>query len=255
VAFDSAARPPLPTATLRTADPLRLRLGLQPYVSLLALHHAVDDYVLAVKQRDRALRAAASNVVGRHAEAAPAPRPPRLRSERVFLAVHRLDNQIYYKRLSHPEYRLLRALAAGRTLADACAAAFRGSRLSARGAGGANQVVVHALAALWLDLRPGINAAPDSLTAHENLRPLRPVRDHRQLRASSAAARHPPLLGRAIHHDRLGQAHAPRTHRGLFRQPAPAASRWRMRRWPAAPSFSAAWRSSSASARGWRRCR
>jgi len=44
--------------------------------------------------------------------------------------VHRLDNQIYYKRLSHPEYRLLRALAAGRTLADACGAALRGSRLS-----------------------------------------------------------------------------------------------------------------------------
>jgi hypothetical protein len=130
VAFDSTARPPLPIAALRKANPLRLRLALQPYVSLLALHHAVDDYVLAVKQRDRALRAAASNVVGRHAAAAPAPRPPRLRSERVFLAVHRVDNQIYYKRLSRSEYRLLRALAAGRTLADACAAAFRGSQLS-----------------------------------------------------------------------------------------------------------------------------
>lgn len=130
VAFDSAARPPLPTATLRAADPLRLRLGLQPYVSLLALHHAVDDYVLAVKHRDRALRTAASNAVGRHADAAPAPRPPRLRTERAFLAVHRLDNQIYYKRLSRPEYLLLRALSAGHTLADACAAAFRGSRLA-----------------------------------------------------------------------------------------------------------------------------
>jgi hypothetical protein len=129
VAFDSAARPPLPIAALRTANPLRLRLALQPYVSLLALHHAVDDYVLAVKQRDRALRAAASNVVGRQTETAPAPGPPRLRPERVFLAVHRLDNQIYYKRLSRPEYRLLRALAAGRTLADACAAAFRGTHL------------------------------------------------------------------------------------------------------------------------------
>ena len=47
------------------ADPVRLRLSLQPYVSLLALHHAVDDYVLAVKQRDRALRAAASRLLTR----------------------------------------------------------------------------------------------------------------------------------------------------------------------------------------------
>ena len=130
VAFDSAARPGLPTAALRTADPVRLRVALQPYVSLLALNHAVDDYVLAVKQRDRALRATASNAVARPADSGPEPRPPRLRPERVFLAVHRLDNQIYYKRLSRSEYRLLRARAAGRPLADACAAAFRDSRLA-----------------------------------------------------------------------------------------------------------------------------
>jgi hypothetical protein len=128
VAFDGAARPPLPAAALRGPDPARLRLALQPHLTLLACRHATDDYVLAVKRRDHALRAAASNAVSRKAAAEPAARPPRLQPERVHLAVHRFDNQIYYKRLSLPEYRLLRAVAAGRTLSDACAAAFRGSR-------------------------------------------------------------------------------------------------------------------------------
>lgn len=128
VAFDAAALPQLPVSAMQSSQPEQMRLGLQPYLSLLALNHAVDDYVLAVKQRDRALRTATSNAVASKAETEPAPPSPRLRRERVFLAVHRIDNQIYYKRLLPEEYRMLKALSAGRALADACAAAFRRSR-------------------------------------------------------------------------------------------------------------------------------
>jgi hypothetical protein len=131
VAFDSAALRPVALARLRAADPARLRLALQPCLTLLRLDHAVDDYLIAVKERDRALRTASSQtVIPQAAAAVPvAASWPRLRRERVHLAIHRHDNQIYSKRLGAAEFRLLRALAAGRTLSAACAAAFRASSL------------------------------------------------------------------------------------------------------------------------------
>lgn len=62
VAFDGEARAILTAADLADAPPAKLRLGLQPYLSLLALDWPVNDYVLAVKQRE-ALRAEASNTI------------------------------------------------------------------------------------------------------------------------------------------------------------------------------------------------
>ena len=130
VAFDGPSRPPVPDERLARSAPGRLRLGIQPYVTLLELGHAVDDYVIAVKQRDGALRSGASNAVARRRKSAGAAAAPELRRERVRLAVHRVDNQVYFKRLDAVEFRLLRALRAGRTLARACEIAFRGSRES-----------------------------------------------------------------------------------------------------------------------------
>jgi len=60
VAFDGASRPVIEPAVLARTPPSRLRLGLQPYVTLLALRHPVDTYVIAVKRRDT-LRSEASN--------------------------------------------------------------------------------------------------------------------------------------------------------------------------------------------------
>ena len=128
VAFDGPSRPPVSEARLAKASPGRLVLGVQPYLTLLELDHAVDDYVIAVKQHDGGLRGGASNAVGRRRRKGAGGGGPVLKRERVRLAVHRVDNQVYFKRLDVPEYRLLRALRAGRTLARACEIAFRGSR-------------------------------------------------------------------------------------------------------------------------------
>ncbi|HTT56371.1 MAG TPA: DNA-binding domain-containing protein [Opitutaceae bacterium] len=120
-AFDGEARPALTPAEIAGVNPARLRLGLQPYLSLLTLDYAVDDLVLAVKKD--ALRGDASNAP----EAAPTARrsrPVRLpRRERVFLAVHRYQGTLYFKRLEPAAARLLTLLQAGRTLARACAEA------------------------------------------------------------------------------------------------------------------------------------
>jgi len=126
VAFDGEARPALDAGALAQAAPGRLRLGLQPYLSLLVLEYPVDEYVIAVKRRD-ALRAEASHAVdgGRGAGRLRHVRPPR--RERVYLAVHRHSGRLYYKRLAPPEFRILEALKAGRTLGRAVAAG--GSRV------------------------------------------------------------------------------------------------------------------------------
>jgi hypothetical protein len=121
VAFDGEARPAIEPGELAGAKPGRLRLGLQPYLSLLALDYPVDQYVIAVKRRD-ALRAEASHAVdgGNGAGRLRHVRAPR--RTRVYLAVHRHSGRLYYKRLSPPEFRMLEALKEGLPLGRAIAA-------------------------------------------------------------------------------------------------------------------------------------
>jgi hypothetical protein len=122
VAFDEPGRPVLTGAELAATPPKQLRLGLQPYITLLALNHPVDDFVIAVKRRD-ALRSETSNATTSARSRAVARRISLPRRERVYLAVHRLDNQLYYKRLDAPAFKILSALRDGQPLARAVAAA------------------------------------------------------------------------------------------------------------------------------------
>jgi hypothetical protein len=129
VAFDGPSRPRLTKKLLAGADAENLRFTLQPYLTILTCTHPVDEYVLAVK-RNGALRTEASNAVTERSPTVDA--SGRLkRAGRLSIAVHRLDNQLYYKRLDPEAARLLRAIKAGRTLAEACATAFSRSKLSA----------------------------------------------------------------------------------------------------------------------------
>ncbi len=121
VAFDDAARPVLTLADLAASPPRRLRLGLQPYITLLALRHPIDTFVISVKRRD-VLRAEASNAP----ESPGGRRPTRVRRPRpgrTWVAVHRHHNRLFYKRLEPAAFRILTALQAGRPLAQAIAAA------------------------------------------------------------------------------------------------------------------------------------
>jgi hypothetical protein len=123
VAFDGESRPVVAAASLARTPPGRLRLGLQPYVTLLDLRYPVDTYLMSVKRRD-AMRSEASNtpdskVVQRRS----ARRPPLPRLSRTCVAVHRLDNRLFYKRLDPAAFRILEALSRGVTLSRAIAAA------------------------------------------------------------------------------------------------------------------------------------
>ena len=125
VAFDGEARPRLTPDDIADAPPARLKIALQPYLSLLALDWPLDDYIVAVKKRN-ALRGDASNTVDHGPRGQARRRLPRPRRQRVFIVVHRYDERLFYKRVERLAFRMLEALAAGRTLAQAVAAAGRG---------------------------------------------------------------------------------------------------------------------------------
>ena len=122
--FDTASQPIFTAADLLGLPATRqgkLRLALQPYLQLLRLEYPVDDFVLAVKQREaELLRGDASNAPTelRRRQERKTKLPAR---ERTHVAVHRLDGKIYFKRLDPAAYRILVALRAGRTLEQALA--------------------------------------------------------------------------------------------------------------------------------------
>ncbi len=121
VAFDGEAREVMAAAHLASAPPARLRLGLQPYVTLLDLRYPVDTYLIRVKRRD-ALRSEASNTPVEAAFHRPARRAALPRPARTLVAVHRLNDRLFYKRLDPAAFRILSALARGETLSRAVVA-------------------------------------------------------------------------------------------------------------------------------------
>jgi len=128
VAFDGPSRPALTLAQFGAVSPSRLRLGLQPYLTLLVLEHPLDDWVIAVKRRN-ALRGAASQAIAAEAGGTRRlrrPAPPR--RGRIRLAVHRHQNNLFYKRLEPAAFRILCALRDGATLSRAIAAGGRGAK-------------------------------------------------------------------------------------------------------------------------------
>jgi hypothetical protein len=126
VAFDDAARPKITTDDLLDTPPAKLRLALQPYLSLLELNYAVDKFFAAVKKREAdVLRSEASNTPDAMPHAPVRKRRPRLpKRERIHLVVHRYDNMLYYKRLEPEAFAILEGFAQGMTVEEACVAAF-----------------------------------------------------------------------------------------------------------------------------------
>jgi hypothetical protein len=120
-AFDNEAKPRLVVDSLLGADPAGLRLELQPHLSLLELGYELDEFLIKLKHGD-GLRSEASNAMkARRAGKKSGAQKP-LRPKKIFLAVHRHDNTVYYKRLGAGQFRLLSAFKSGATVAEACEA-------------------------------------------------------------------------------------------------------------------------------------
>ena len=118
-AFDNEAKPPLTKDSLLEIDPARTRLQLQPHLTLLELSHPVDEFLVQVKRADR-LRDEASNAMEAHPARLRRRLRRRLKAATVFLAVHRHQDTVYYKRLEPGAFTVLSAFHAKATLAQAC---------------------------------------------------------------------------------------------------------------------------------------
>jgi len=121
IAFDSESHPPLGVDDFLGADPSKLRLGVQPYLTPLNLRYPLDEFSIALKQQ--IARSTTSNSADENRYERPASRVRFPKPQEIFLVVHRLDNSIYYKRLDESAFLLLLSLQNGDPLAKACAAA------------------------------------------------------------------------------------------------------------------------------------
>jgi hypothetical protein len=120
VAFDGEAKPAVTVDELLGVDSAKLRLALQPYLTLLELNWPLDDWTIAMKKSTHVLRSEASNAV--QERPASNKRFPLPKPKRTYVAVHRYDNQLYYKRLEPQAFTMLAALRDGATLESACSA-------------------------------------------------------------------------------------------------------------------------------------
>lgn len=127
-AFDGLAEPGLKQEDLARANPAKLRLRLQPYIHLLDLRYPVDELLLEVRKDADELNVA-SNAFSERQKKKRVRQVAALKPAKIFLAVHRLDETVYFRRLEREEYAILAALASGKTLAKALDAAWIDSEI------------------------------------------------------------------------------------------------------------------------------
>ena len=121
VAFDEATKTPVHVDDLLGRDPSKVRLALQPYITLLEVRYPVDDLLIAAKKGDDRLRGEASNAVALQHKRARRISFRGLKPQRLYIAVHRMECSVYYKPLIREQFEILRALQQGATIEKACA--------------------------------------------------------------------------------------------------------------------------------------
>jgi hypothetical protein len=127
-AFDSPALPPLDAVEFSRLLPTSV-LALQPHLQLLALRYAVDEIVLAV-HKDRPVTDIVSNAATERKESK-AIRVPKLKRSPTFLAVHRFQDSVYYRRIDREAFLLLSAIKEGAPITSVVETAMRASKLPA----------------------------------------------------------------------------------------------------------------------------
>ena len=130
-AYDSECFPPLSAAEFANLLPDSV-LSLQPHLQLLDLRYPVDEVVLAVRQNTPE-NDIVSNAVSqerkrsRHVHLATVGI-----SSPIYLAVHRFENSVYYRRIEREAFQLLSAIRQGNSIATVVDKAFSESSLHPR---------------------------------------------------------------------------------------------------------------------------
>ena len=116
VAYDAQSKPPLTSKYLQNQDPAVMILQIQPHITLLELTHALDDFALQLNRTvDKCIESNAFAVRAKKIIKISMPV-----KKHIFVAVHRVADVIYYKRLNKDQYFLLKSLKDGKTIAQAC---------------------------------------------------------------------------------------------------------------------------------------
>jgi hypothetical protein len=105
-----------------------MTMRLQPHLRLLDLSYPVDEFLLAIRGREKERGDIVSNAMAeRRAHNAKEQRVAPPKPQAVHLAVHRHDGVVHYKRLEPRAFALLRRLQQGEPLAEAIEAVFGSS--------------------------------------------------------------------------------------------------------------------------------
>ena len=121
-AFDAGENSPLDADDLAAIDE-HSQLHLQPHLRLLELQYPVEDLLIELRSESGSSDASSNNAsVARKRHRVR--RVAALEAEHIFLAVHRHENSVYYKRLDRESYLLLTALLSGDSIGDSIDAAF-----------------------------------------------------------------------------------------------------------------------------------
>src|SRR6266404_7846411 len=127
-AFDGKAEPALRPEDLRADAGAKLKLKLQPYVRLLDLRYPVDDLLLEVRKEDEDTDFASNAFQERHKRKR-VQAVAKLKPAAIFLAVHRVDDSVYFRRIEREEFVMLSALRGDKGLGKAIEAAFQKSKV------------------------------------------------------------------------------------------------------------------------------
>ena len=126
-AFDRKHRTPLTAEEAQNIMP-DSQLFLQPHLQLLELSYPVDTLVLAVK--NGAPEAEIVSSAATRLEAKTRLKLPSMRQHRIWLAVHRYEDSVYYRRLRREAFLLLSSLHSGTTVSEAVGHAFEKAKLN-----------------------------------------------------------------------------------------------------------------------------
>jgi hypothetical protein len=126
-AFDGKRYDPLKSEDLANTNPAKLRLKLQPHVTLLSSRYPVDDLLLRIRKESTQGNTTSNAFIERHKRSKRTLAIPLLKQMPIFLAVHRMDEEVYFRRLERKEFAILCSLRNGKSLGGAIEWALRNS--------------------------------------------------------------------------------------------------------------------------------
>ncbi|HTD54702.1 MAG TPA: DNA-binding domain-containing protein [Silvibacterium sp.] len=126
-AFDAAKNPLLDADDLAGINE-QSQLRLQPCLRVLELQYPVEDLLIELRSESGSSDASSNNASAAR-KTHRVRRVAALKPEHIFLAIHRQENSVYYKRLDREDYLLLKSLLSGASIGDAIDTAFAGSAI------------------------------------------------------------------------------------------------------------------------------